>query len=135
MDDRRRKAMLPFHKINLRVIALLAMPALLIAESNVAVAGVDAAPSIAVRYHDLNLNSREGTAALYERIHAAAVDVCKSVEGPQPVPRVLWNEWNACINHAVANAVHAVHNENLSAYHWERIRGWKLRLVAGPAGP
>jgi len=43
---------------------------------------------------------------------------------------VFWSEWNACINHAVAKAVDTVHNERLSAYHWERSRGWKLRSVA-----
>jgi UrcA family protein len=122
--------MLPFHKINWRMIALLVIPTLLIAESDMAVARVDDAPSVTVRYHDLNLNSPEGIANLYERIHAAAVVVCKSVEGPQLVNRVLWSEWNACINHAVANAVHDVHNEKLSAFHWERSRGWKLRSVA-----
>jgi UrcA family protein len=95
-----------------------------------AVARVDEAPSVTVRYHDLNLDSQEGIANLYERIHAAAVVVCKSAEGPQLVNRVFWSEWNACINHAVANAVHTVHNEKLSAYHWERSRGWKLRSVA-----
>jgi len=119
--------MTPFHKINLRMIALLVMPALLIAESGAVVARVDEEPSETVRYQDLNLDSQEGIAELYLRIHAAAVDVCKPVDGPQLGNRVSWIEWNICINHAVARAVHAVHNEKLSAYHWERIRGWKLR--------
>ena len=122
--------MLPFHNSKLRVLALLAIPTLLMAEPSMAVARVDEAPSVTVRYHDLNLNSLEGVANLYERIHAAAVVVCKSTEGPQLVNRVFWTEWNACINHAVANAVDTVHNEKLSAYHWERSRGWKLRSVA-----
>ena len=117
--------MVPFHKVNLRVIALLVIPTLLITASDMAVARNDEAPSVTVRYHDLNLNSREGIASLYQRIRAAAVNVCESVEGPQLVNRVLWREWNACVNHAVANAVHAVNNENLSAYHRERSRGWK----------
>jgi UrcA family protein len=122
--------MLPYHKINLRLFALLVIPTLLIAESGMAVARGDETPSVTVRYHDLNLDSQKGVANLYERIHAAAVVVCKSTEGPQLVNRVFWSEWNACINHAVANAVHTVHNEKLSAYHWERSRGWKLRSVA-----
>jgi UrcA family protein len=122
--------MLLFHKINLRMFALLVIPTLLIAESGMAVARVDEAPSVTVRYHDLNLDGQEGIANLFERIHAAAVVVCKSEEGPQLVNRAFWSEWNACINHAVANAVHTVHNEKLSAYHWERSRGWKLRSVA-----
>ena len=122
--------MLTFHKINLRMFTLLVIPTLLVAGSDMAVARVDEAPSVTVRYHDLNLDSQEGIANLYERIHAAAAVVCKSAEGPQLVNRVFWSEWNACINHAVANAVHTVHNEKLSAYHWERSRGWKLRSMA-----
>ena len=122
--------MLAFHTINWRMIALLVIPTLFVAESAMAVARVDETPSVTVRYHDLNLNTPEGVANLYERIHAAAFVVCKSVEGPQLVNRVFWSEWNDCVNHAVANAVHTVHNEKLSAYHWERSRGWKLRSVA-----
>jgi UrcA family protein len=122
--------MFAIHKINLRTIALLVIPTLLVAESGISVARVDEAPSVTVRYHDLNLNSPEGIANLYERIHAAAAVVCKSVEGPQLVNRVFWSEWNSCINHAVADAVYTVHNEKLSTYHWERSRGWKLRSVA-----
>jgi len=122
--------LLPINKFNLRVLALLVMPALLIAQSSLAVARVDEARSVTVRYHDLNLNSLEGVTNLYERIYAAAVVVCKSTEGPRLVNRVFWSEWNACINHAVANAVDTVHNEKLSSYHWQRSRGWKLRSVA-----
>jgi len=62
--------MLLFHKINLRMIALLVIPTLLFAESAMAAARVDEAPSVTVRYHDLNLESQEGIANLYERIHA-----------------------------------------------------------------
>ena len=124
--------MLPIREINLRALALLAVPTLVFAESEIAVARVDEAPSVTVRYHDLNLDSREGIANLYKRIRAAAVEVCKPVEGPQLVNRVFWTEWNACFNHAVADAVYTVHNENLSTYHWERVRGWKLRPAPTP---
>jgi UrcA family protein len=122
--------MSPFRKINLRVLALLVIPTLLSAGTSVAVASGEEAPSVTVRYHDLNLNSPEGVADLFERIHTAAVIVCKPAEGSQFVNRVFWSEWNACINHAEANAVNTVHNEKLSAYHWERSRGWRLRSVA-----
>jgi UrcA family protein len=119
--------MLLHHQILSRVIPLLVMPALLFAGSGMAATPVDEAPpSVTVRYHDLNLTSPEGVAGLYRRIHAAAVDVCESAEGPQLVNRMFWTEWNFCVDHAVANAVNAVHNEKLSAYHWQRIRGWKV---------
>jgi UrcA family protein len=109
--------------INLRRVALLAMPALLFAESGMAVTRVDDAPSKTVRYYDLNLNNPEGVASLYRRIHTAAVDVCESAEGPQVVSRVFWHGWHKCVAHAVENAVNKVHNDKLSAYYWERNRG------------
>jgi UrcA family protein len=118
--------MLSFHQIHVRVIAVLVIPALLFAESGMAITRVDEAASVTVRYHDLNLNSPEGIASLYGRIRAAAVDVCKLMEGPQLVNRVSWSDWNNCVAHAIANAVKAVHSEKLSAYHWEQIRGWRL---------
>jgi UrcA family protein len=114
--------MLPLHKIPRRMIALLMIPALLVAQSTLAAARVDEVPSKTVRYHDLNLNSPEGIASLYERIHAAALDVCKSAEGPWRQGLESWTEWDWCVNHAVANAVQSVHNEKLSAYHWQQIR-------------
>jgi hypothetical protein len=40
--------------------------------------------------------------------------------------------WNDCVNHAVANAVNAVHSAPLSAYHWQRIRSWKHREIETP---
>jgi UrcA family protein len=103
------------------------IPALLFAESGMAVTRVDEAPSVTVRYYDLNLNSPEGVASLYGRIHAAALDVCKQAEGAQLRNRVLWSEWNECVAHAVAIAVKDVHNEKLSTYYSERIAGWKRR--------
>jgi UrcA family protein len=119
--------MFAFRKINLGMVALLVIPALLFTESGMAATRVDEAPSVTVRFHDLNLNSPEGIARLYGRIHAAAVEVCEPMQGPQLVNRVLLSGWNECVAHAVENAVQTVHNEKLSAYHGERIRGWKLR--------
>jgi len=116
--------MFPSHQINLRVVALLAISALSFAQAGMAATRDDEAPSVTVRYHDLNLNNPEGVASLYRRIQAAAADVCKSVEGPQFLNRMFWTERTECVAHAVANAVKAVHNEKLSAYHWERIRAW-----------
>jgi UrcA family protein len=114
--------MLPLHKIALRMIALLAIPTLLVSESAFAAARVEEVPSKTVRYHDLNLNSPEGVASLYERIHAAALDVCKSSQGPWRQDLESWTEWDWCVNHAVANAVQSVRNEKLSAYYWQQIR-------------
>jgi len=43
--------MLQSHHINLRIIALLAMSALSVAQSAAALARADEAPSVIVRYH------------------------------------------------------------------------------------
>jgi UrcA family protein len=121
--------MFAFHRINLLAAALLVMPALF-AQSAMAASRVDEAPSETVRYHDLNLNSPEGVAGLYRRIQGAAADVCQPAEGSQFVNRLFWTAWNDCVAHAVADTVKAVHNDKLSAYHWERIRGLKLPYMA-----
>jgi UrcA family protein len=112
-----------FHRINLRIAAPLAILALLFAESGMAVPRFDEALSVTVRYYDLNLDTPQDVASLYGRIHAAAIDVCKQSEGSLRINRVYWS----CVAHAIANAVNDVHNEKLSAYHWERIRDGKRR--------
>ena len=102
---------------------------LLLAELSTAAANDEAAPSVTVRYHDLNLNSPEGIASLYGRIRGAADEACHSLKSRELERESFWNE---CFNHAVANAVKAVHNAPLSAYHWQRIRGWKHREIDSP---
>ncbi len=116
-----------------RLAALLVLPALFMVESAFAAVAVEAPPSVTVRYDDLNLNSTEAVASLYKRIENAATEVCRPVEGPQSVSRMLWTAWNECFYHAIAKAVQAVHNEKLSAYHWQRIRGWDYQGADAPA--
>ena len=101
--------MLPLHKSNMPMIALLVMP-LLVAESAIAAARVEV-PSATVRYHHLDLNGPEGIGRLYERIYSAAADVCRTAEGHQPLNGELARERDACINHSVAHAVRTVHND------------------------
>lgn len=117
------------HRTNTRALAafvLAAAPTLLFSEFATAAVGGDAAPSVTVRYHDLNLGSPEGVASLYGRIRGSAAAVCRSLESRELTRKALWND---CVSHAVANAVNAVHNRPLSAYHWQRIRGWKHHEV------
>jgi UrcA family protein len=120
------------HRSFVRTIAavLFAMASsLLLARYSEGAASDEAAPSVTVRYHDLNLNSPEGVAALYGRISSAAREVCGSLESRDPMRKQLWND---CFYHAVANAVNTVHNGSLSAYHWQRIRGWKHHEIEAP---
>jgi UrcA family protein len=116
-----------------RMGALLVLAALFVTESAVAGVSAEEVPSVRVQYGDLMLSDPKGIASLYQRIRNAAAEVCKPVEGPQLVNRVFWKEWNYCFSHAIANAVQTVHNDKLSTYHWERIRGWKYPWVEAPA--
>ena len=121
------------HKIIVRMLALLVLPALFIAESALARVPAVEAPSVRVQYHDLNLNDQKGVASLYQRISNAAVEACKPAEGPQLVNRLFWKAWNECFTQAIANAVQTVHNDKLSEYHGERIRRSKYPWVGVPA--
>ena len=116
-------------RVILRIAALLVFPALFIVQPAVA---MEAPPSVTVRYHDLNLNNPEGIATLYKRIHDAAIEVCKPLKGPLVADRIFWITWDECFDPAIANAVKAVNNENLSAYHLQHTRRWK-RLEAADA--
>ena len=111
------------HEIIVRMGALLTLLTLFVVDSAVASVPPVEAPTVTVQYRDLNLSAPEGVASLYQRIRNAAAEVCKPVEGPQLVNRLFWREWNDCFDHAIAGAVQTVHNEKLSAYHWEHIRG------------
>ena len=102
-----------------RLIAMLLTPMLMTAA--IAAPRSDEAPSVTVRYHDLNLNNPEDIARLYERLHVAALDVCKAAQGPGHQDVDSWTEWDWCVRHATGEAVKAVHNEKLNAYRWERI--------------
>lgn len=121
------------HRVIVRMVALLALPALFMTQSVFAAVTAEVPPTVTVRYDDLNLNSPEGVAGLYSRIQHAATEVCRPAEGPQSVSRMHWTAWNECFYHAIAKAVQAVHNDKLSAYHWQRIRGWGYQVADTPA--
>jgi UrcA family protein len=113
------------HRFIVRMVASLMLPALFVAAPAfaAAAAAVEAPPSVTVRYDDLNLTSPKGVASLYRRIQYAATEACRPAEGPQSVERMRWGAWNKCFRHAISEAVQAVHNEKLSAYHWQHTRG------------
>ncbi len=104
------------------VIALAGAPSLLPVDLVSAAVVEEGAPYVTVRYHDLNLNSPAGIASLYGRIRGAAGEVCRALESRELERKSYWDE---CYNHAIADAVKRVHNRTLSAYHWQRVRGWK----------
>jgi UrcA family protein len=119
------------HRIVVRLVALVALPALFTGESAIAAAptATEGPLSVTVRYRDLNLNTPEGIAGLYHRLRGAAAEVCRPLEGRELARNALWNN---CFNHAVANAVRTVHNKTLSAYYWQRIRGLRHLEIEAP---
>ena len=120
------------HRSIVRTVAMImfaGVSSLLLTELSAAAVSDDDALSVTVRYHDLNLNSPDGVASLYGRIQRAAQQVCHSMESRDLMRK---SQWQDCFSHAVANAVNGVHNAPLSAYHWQRIRGWKHREIETP---
>ena len=71
------------------------------------------APSEIVKYQELNLNASAGVAALYSRIHAAALRVCSS--GTRDLARL--GEEKTCAKEAEAKAVRQVNVDALTAYY------------------
>jgi len=91
--------------------------AVALATSGIASAGtrVDVgAPSVVVRYGDLNLNSRAGVLTLHARLRSAAQDVCSPLDS-----RVLGllEQYESCVADAISQSVAAVGNDSLSRYH------------------
>jgi UrcA family protein len=76
------------------------------------------APSIAVRYDDLNLGTTAGVNALYHRIRNAASQVC-----PRPYTHDVkaFDDSRRCQASAIAEAVHSVNSSQLAALHAARI--------------
>jgi UrcA family protein len=112
------------HRVTLQRVVLAALPTLFMVGSAFAAVAAEAPPAVTVRYSDLNLNSTQDVASLYKRIEYAAREVCRPAEGPQVVSEIHSTAWNECFYHAIAKAVRSVHNDKLSAYHWQHIRGW-----------
>lgn len=77
------------------------------------------APSLKVRYADLNLSTEEGSRVLYARIVAAARRVC----APDDIRDLhAYNAASACREQAIAQAVRDVNSPMLASVHAERLR-------------
>jgi UrcA family protein len=70
------------------------------------------APQVIVKYADLAVSTPQGAAALYQRIFAAALTVCRPLDDSS----LSGKQWkDACIHKAVADAVARVDQPALSA--------------------
>jgi UrcA family protein len=76
------------------------------------------APTITVKYGDLNLSNPKGVATLYGRIERAATVVCGA--SPSPAPLGFKRAREQCRTEAIANAIKAVNIDVLTAMHKEK---------------
>ena len=95
----------------------LLLPAIALAMTGIATAAtrVDAGiPSVVVQYGDLNLGTQAGVLKLHARLRSAAQDVCSPLNS-----RVLGllEQYESCVDKAVAQSVAAVGNDALSNFH------------------
>lgn len=79
----------------------------------------DAAPSVVVRYGDLDLSTTEGVRTLYQRITVAARKVCPYDNSKQ---LSLVTKSYACREAAIEHAVASIHNTQLAALRSEHTK-------------
>jgi UrcA family protein len=71
-----------------------------------------APPQVIVKFGDLNISTSQGAAALYRRIHSAAIEVCSRMYNEEQAYR--WHK-NTCLQKVIADAVIKVNRPELSA--------------------
>jgi UrcA family protein len=71
-----------------------------------------APPQVIVKFGDLDVSTSQGAAALYGRLHSAAVNVCSRMYISEQAYR--WHK-NACLQQVIADAVIKVDRPALSA--------------------
>ena len=99
---------------NIKQIALATVAALGVSVAVGAYAGepADGVPTRTVRYADLDLGTQAGVATLYNRIRLAAEEVCGGVGSPELARAAVAK---ACVDRAIAGAVHGVNNARLAS--------------------
>jgi UrcA family protein len=105
-------------QINAKLVTRLIGTALFIAfaaESLAASPSTETRSTI-VKFADLNLNSPEGIAALYTRLHRAAEQVCDTSSGDSVFSEVRLAQ-KQCVRESEARAVDSIHNAALAAYY------------------
>ncbi len=76
--------------------------------------GPDSAPSVIVRFADLDLSRSEGATALYRRLKGAAETVCAALEDRELARQTLFK---ACVQGAISAAVAKIDQPVLTAYY------------------
>jgi UrcA family protein len=98
--------------------ALIAACVAVSAAGSARAAAVSDVPTVKVRYADLNLATEQGSLALYDRIVAAAQQVCapEDIRNLQAVATA-----RSCRQQAIALAVRDVHSPRLASVYAARV--------------
>ena len=99
------------NSLRITLVAVAALSATMLAGVTHAAGPRDNAPTRAVTYKDLDLNSKAGVHALYKRIERAADQVCGDVD-VRDLQRMSVKK--VCVERAVSNAVAAVSSPMLT---------------------
>ena len=83
-------------------------------KSSLSLAYAAPAPSVKVRFSDLDIERGNGANTLYQRLQRAAKQVCGSADGRNIAAS---QATKACYNEALGAAVEKVNNEQLSELH------------------
>jgi UrcA family protein len=79
-----------------------------------------------VRFADLDVSNFEGAKTLYARLRYAAKVVCAPLESARAYAT---NQYESCVNKAIADAVAGVNRPVLSRYHQSRTKNDKTHIV------
>jgi UrcA family protein len=100
------------------IIGAYALMIVLVAPRVTHADSIDQRPTAAVRFGDLNLDTRFGVEALFRRIQTAAGEVCEQYEPHGTlVPSAAHR---SCIRNAVSGAVRDIDSPLLTAYYKDR---------------
>ena len=100
-----------------RLVAALVFGITFFAVSTQSNAGAEDAPTMKVRFGDLNLSNSAGAEQLYVRIRIAALDLCRPRDTEALGNKVIWDH---CRDDAIARAVARVNSPTLNAVYAQK---------------
>src|SRR5271168_1205036 len=109
-------------QINAKLITRLFGTALIVAlaGNTFAASPLTETRSSVVKFADLNLNTPQGVAALYKRIHIAAEQVCGVTTG-EPMYFQIASGAQKCVDRSEARAIDSIHSVALEAFYSKKM--------------
>jgi UrcA family protein len=106
-------------KCGFRFFAASVAAAVLLGNAAVAQGPETLTRSLVVKYADINLDTTEGVAALYSRIHLAARQVC-ATPGDSDANLAAYAAKNRCIRESEDRAIGTAHSLALASYYAQK---------------